>query len=101
MKSKIERGGNDREKSEKEKFWDETAARIGKTIDKLGMRVDSGIKDMAVALNVCGIHTTASCEGHLDRDEAGPWVDVEAKDAVVLRTMLGNIKKQRRSRKYS
>jgi hypothetical protein len=36
--------------------------------------VDDGLADVIVKLNTCGYHTTASCEGHLEREEFKPYV---------------------------
>lgn len=53
-------------------------------VDRLGMPVDPGIRGVVVALNSCGIYTTASCEGHLERGLAYPWVDIETREAAPL-----------------
>ncbi len=46
--------------------------------DGLGEPIDPGITETLVGLKANGINTTQSCEGHDDRAEALPWVDVGA-----------------------
>jgi len=47
--------------------------------DGLGKEIDQGIFDTVVALNVLGIPTRQSCEGHLEWGTGAPWVDIQAK----------------------
>lgn len=56
--------------------WDETAEKFRKVTDKLGKPIDAGIFDTVMALNVLGVPTTMSCEGHLDHGLPYPWVDI-------------------------
>jgi hypothetical protein len=49
---------------------------VSRWVDGLGERVDPGIKDTVVALNLLGIPTVSSCEGHLDHGRTLPWVDI-------------------------
>lgn len=64
----------------KQELWQEMAERCKKITDGLGMPLDEGISETVVALNVLGIHTTGSCEGHLDHGVAAPWIDIAAPD---------------------
>lgn len=68
--------------------WDELAQRLGQATDSIGTPIDSGIMDVVVALNVVGVNTTASCEGHLDYDHAYPWVYVGAQGVESLEEQL-------------
>ena len=52
------------------------SAKVARWTDALGERVDLGIRDAVVALNLTGIPTEASCEGHLDHGKPGPWVEI-------------------------
>lgn len=61
--------------------WDEKAKEVDQWTDALGMPVDAGIKPLVIALNLEGIKTIASCEGHLDRALAWPWVDLDLETA--------------------
>jgi len=57
-----------------QKQWSAMASKFQGTADKLGMNIDEKIIDRFVALNLLGISTTQSCEGHLYHSLAGPWV---------------------------
>lgn len=59
-------------------MWNETAKHFSHTVDKLGKKIDPGIFDTVVALNMLGVHTVASCEGHLGWGVPHPWVNIEA-----------------------
>jgi hypothetical protein len=52
--------------SEKELAWQRELQRLEKVGDKLGYRVDPGIKDTVVAFILNGFPTYGSCEGHLE-----------------------------------
>ncbi|MGH2507769.1 MAG: hypothetical protein ACRDHZ_10270 [Ktedonobacteraceae bacterium] len=56
--------------------WEETAEQFRKMTDTLGKRIDDGIFEMVVALNVLGITTRQSCQGHLEWGLPYPWVDI-------------------------
>src|SRR6266540_2036838 len=47
--------------------WNMTKADVLRMVDKLGRPLDDEIVDTVVALQMLGIHTTASCSGHIDR----------------------------------
>lgn len=59
------------------KTWTETVERFSSVTDKLGKEIDSGILEAVVALNMLGITTRQSCEGHLERGAPYPWIDIE------------------------
>src|SRR5690348_1844102 len=44
--------------------------------DKLGMTVDVGVCETVVILNLLGLYTFQSCEGHLDHGCPYPWVTI-------------------------
>lgn len=72
--------------------WDTLMENFGqKVVDGLGHPIDHGILETVVALNALDIHTSASCEGHIDWGEAGPWVDIEPVQTDAIR----NLYKQR------
>jgi len=64
--------------SEKEIEWERRQEEIEHTADSLGEPIDERIKKTVVALNVSGLPTSASCEGHIDFSTGAPWVDIEA-----------------------
>jgi len=68
--------------------WEETAKQYRRVVDKLGKKIDEGIFDTVVALNMAGVTTRASCEGHLDWGVPHPWIDIEADVAVKYRLHL-------------
>jgi hypothetical protein len=52
------------------------------------MPIDQGIFEMVVALNMLGFRTVMSCEGHLEKGIAGPWVDIESDEIQALRDQI-------------
>ncbi len=71
-----------RKKTEERQRWEQIIDRI---TDALGMPVDRRIREVVIALNVLGIHTTASCEGHTDPERPGaPYVEIALPEATQL-----------------
>jgi len=66
----------------KQKMWKEMQGKYKDT--------DERIRDTVTALNLSGINTTASCEGHIDDGVAAPWVDI----AVEMTEGLANLSKK-------
>jgi hypothetical protein len=62
--------------SSSEKIYQAVCERVSQFKDKLGLGVDPGIFDTVVALNLAGLTTYQSCEGHLDHGSPYPWVTV-------------------------
>lgn len=60
------------------KTWQDMAKQFSRVTDRLGKRIDKGIFETVVALNVLGIQTVGSCEGHIDWGMPHPWVDIAA-----------------------
>lgn len=59
--------------------WEKITNEIEHTADRLGCPIDKGIRKTVIALNVFGINTAQSCEGHSGKHGAGtPWIDIEA-----------------------
>jgi len=54
--------------------WQEVAERLLHTVDGLGTPIDEKILETVVALNVLGVCTSQSCEGHLDHGRPYPWI---------------------------
>jgi hypothetical protein len=65
----------------KSQAWQALQKRFKRVVDNIGKHIDSDILDTVIAFNVAGIHTTASCEGHLDHRAAYPWIDIGHADA--------------------
>lgn len=74
--------------------WQATAEQLSHTTDALGKGIDPGIFEAVVALNALGIPTVASCEGHLERAIAAPWIDVEPPEVLPLRQQLRELQDQ-------
>ncbi len=74
--------------------WQTVTEQMEQTTDALGKGIDPGIFETVVALNVLGIPTVGSCEGHLERAVAAPWVDVEPPEALSLRQRLRELQAQ-------
>jgi hypothetical protein len=63
---------------QKQAQWQQMEQLLHGTKDRLGKGIDEGIFETVVALNVLGINTSQSCEGHIDRGQAAPWVHIQA-----------------------
>ena len=74
--------------TQKEQRWKEVENEFSGVTDRLGREIDEGILDTVVALNVLGINTIQSCEGHMDHGTGAPYIDVAAKDTKDLETQL-------------
>lgn len=64
-------------REEKEEYWKRVEQGLDDVGDKLGYRIDEGIRETVTALSVMGLPPSASCEGHLDWGCPHPWVDIE------------------------
>lgn len=62
--------------SEKERIWQQKRAEIDQIVDKLGHGVDEGIKEAVTALRMYDFPTNQSCEGHLEKHQPYPWIEV-------------------------
>ena len=89
----------DSNQTEKEQQWQKMADHFAHITDKLGKRIDAGILDMVIVLNLLGIHTRQSCEGHLEWGTGSPWVDLEVPglddEEQVVRDALKEAQKQK------
>lgn len=57
--------------------WTTTAERFLHVTDRLGKKIDTGIFETVVALNVLGVETLQSCEGHIGWGVPYPWINVQ------------------------
>lgn len=62
-------------------FWEQKKGEIDGIKDRLGKGLDEGIKETVTSLQVLGINTTQSCEGHLEWGVGAPWVEVAAPES--------------------
>jgi hypothetical protein len=65
----------------KKKAFENQLKIVGTYRDKLGMKVDVGIRKTVALFNLLGFKTTMSCAGHTAPDHGTlyPWVDIEIK----------------------
>src|SRR5262245_3085441 len=61
----------------KQVIWDNMSDEVDHWTDGIGYPIDKEIKEIVIALNLVGIKTIASCEGHFDHGNLYPWVDLE------------------------
>lgn len=57
--------------------WEDAEAFARCITDGMGYPIDDGILETVVALNLLGLRTCQSCEGHLNNGLPYPWVDFE------------------------
>ncbi|MCL5733680.1 MAG: hypothetical protein M1334_03415 [Patescibacteria group bacterium] len=79
MKNKKAEGTMEN-KSAKELLWEGKRKEIEGYADALGYGIDDKIKESLVALNIFGLPTTASCEGHINHGISAPWIEISAPD---------------------
>lgn len=60
--------------------WDEAETFARRLVDGMGCPIDEGILQTVVALNLLGLRTSQSCEGHLDGGLPYPWLDFQTEE---------------------
>jgi hypothetical protein len=67
-------------------LWNKIAAEVDLVVDKLGKKVDEGIKEAVIAFRASGLSTDGSCEGHLSPPKKlkGPWIDIGQTSAEIV-----------------
>ncbi|ACL60563.1 hypothetical protein [Methylobacterium nodulans] len=68
--------------------WRNMLGAVDAVRDRLGRPVDAGIRDTVVALNLLGLPTLQSCEGHVNaagHGLAAPWIDLAVEGPVLVR----------------
>ncbi len=65
-------------KSKKQIIWEQKQAEVEKITDRLGKKVDRGIKETVTAFMVYGFSVSGSCEGHIKGECPYPWLDIGA-----------------------
>jgi hypothetical protein len=60
----------------KKKRWSRIEILVNHITDRLGLGIDSEIKESVTVLLVLGFITTGSCQGHLNRGNAAPWINI-------------------------
>lgn len=77
----------------KQEMWDGMSNDVDHWIDGIGYPIDKGIKEIVVALNMMGVKTLASCEGHFDHGYSYPWIDIDPFSPEVQKWMADLISK--------
>jgi hypothetical protein len=72
----------------KEQHLEQVFDAVARTADGQGRPIDLGIMGVVLYLNVHGIRTTSSCEGHTDHGNGLPWVWIDKGSERALRRMV-------------
>ena len=59
--------------------------------DKLGCKIDKGIRTIIVLLNFNGIITYSSCNGHKNRGYCFPWINIKSDYIDVIRPLIKDL----------
>jgi hypothetical protein len=77
--------------SDKIKCLQKMETEVDSWCDGLGLGIDPGIKKMIIVLNLLHFKTEQSCEGHINRGRAYPWVRIIFKDSKLSNLLKENI----------
>src|SRR5690242_12743494 len=83
----------------KNQVWEDLYQQFSHITDNLGMPIDAGILEPVVALNAVDVHTTASCEGHLDWGTPYPYIHIGSLYAAPLEERMRQAFLRQRSAK--
>jgi hypothetical protein len=81
--------------NDRQLLWQQKLEELSTIRDDLDEGIDAGIKGAVAALQFLGLHTIQSCEGHLGRGEAAPWVEIESPEVRTLRPRMRELDEQR------
>ena len=70
--------------------WEEAEVFARRITDGTGCTIDEGILETVVALNLLGLPTCQSCQGHLDHGEPYPWIDFETDEFPAFKQALAD-----------
>lgn len=71
-------------RARKEQRWQRKVEEVKSITDKLGPAIDSGVTETVAALNLLGVNTVGSCEGHMQNSTGAPYIDVGGKKSTSL-----------------
>ncbi len=71
------------ESEQKQVLWQKEKEIVDRITDRLGLEIDTGIKDTVIALRLLGINTTSSHEGKIDRYPV-TYIDIKSPEAIIL-----------------
>ena len=66
--------------ADKHTVWEHKLNEMEQLRDGMGKGLDQHIKETVAVLQLFGVHTQHSCEGHLDHGVAAPWIDIQSPD---------------------
>jgi hypothetical protein len=70
------------------------AQRVSVCVDKLGKHIDHEIRHTVIAFNLLGLHTTASCAGHMKHGLPYPWIDLHGNERQQCDLLLEEFNKE-------
>jgi hypothetical protein len=73
------------ERAKPQKRWQLKLREVDEICDALGKPVDVGIRETVAILQLLGLHTRQSCEGHIGWGLPAPWVALYVPEAEKLR----------------
>jgi hypothetical protein len=81
---------------DKHAVWKQKLLEMEHVQDHLGTGLDEKIMETVAVLQLLGLHTRQSCEGHIDHGIAAPWVAIESRDPKleVLRGFYSKLSKK-------
>jgi hypothetical protein len=68
-----------------QELWERKLSEVDALRDGIGKPIDPGIRETVAILQLLGLHTRQSCEGHIDWGLPAPWVDLSVPEAEKLR----------------
>jgi hypothetical protein len=74
-----------RELAKPQKRWQLKLREVDELCDATGRPVDAGIRETVAVLQLLGLHTRQSCEGHIGWGVPAPWVALYVPEAEKLR----------------
>jgi hypothetical protein len=69
------------ERKRRGETWEAFRVELSRVTDVFGMGIDPGILEPVIGLNLFGITTVQSCEGHTERGTGAPWIMVGVRES--------------------
>ncbi len=66
---------------DKQIVWRQKLIEMEHIRDGMGKGLDPHIKETVAVLQLLGLHTQQSCQGHIDHGVAAPWIDIQSPDS--------------------
>jgi hypothetical protein len=71
-----------------QELWERKLSEVDALRDGIGKPIDPGIRETVAILQLLGLHTRQSCEGHIDWGLPAPWVALYVPEAEQLREKI-------------